>query len=91
VYYGRQKYYIESRRKNYPTCNKKKGKANWNGHILCSNCLLKHVSEGDRRTEVTGRGGGGGGGGGGERGERGGGGGGESGCRMIRKREETGN
>jgi hypothetical protein len=32
-------------------------KANWIGHILLSNCLLKHVIEGklERRIEVTGR------------------------------------
>jgi hypothetical protein len=32
-------------------------KANWNGHVLCSNCLLKHVIEGniEGRIEVTGR------------------------------------
>jgi len=28
-------------------------KANWIGHILCRNCLLKHVIEG--RIEMTGR------------------------------------
>jgi len=35
----------------------KKIKANWMGHILRRNCLLKHVIEGniERRTEVTGR------------------------------------
>ena len=32
-------------------------KANWTGHILRSNCLLKHVIEGkiEGRIEVTGR------------------------------------
>jgi hypothetical protein len=32
-------------------------KANWVGHILRSNCLLKHVSEGkiEGKVEVTGR------------------------------------
>ena len=32
-------------------------KANWIGHILCRNCLLKQVVEGKiaRRIEVTGR------------------------------------
>jgi hypothetical protein len=31
--------------------------ANWIGHILCRNCLLKHVIEGklERRIEMTGR------------------------------------
>jgi hypothetical protein len=35
----------------------KKWKANWIGHILCRNCLLKHVIGGkvDGRTKVTGR------------------------------------
>jgi hypothetical protein len=32
-------------------------KANWTGHILSTNCLLKHVTEGklEGRIEVTGR------------------------------------
>jgi hypothetical protein len=35
----------------------KRRKANWIGHILRRNCLLKHVIEGEleRRIEVTGR------------------------------------
>jgi hypothetical protein len=35
----------------------KRRKANWIGHILRRNCLLKHVIEGklERRTEMTGR------------------------------------
>jgi hypothetical protein len=35
----------------------KRSKANWTGHILRRNCLLKHVIEGKtgRRIEVTGR------------------------------------
>ena len=35
----------------------KQRKANWIGHILCRNCLLKHVIEGkiEGRVEVTGR------------------------------------
>ena len=35
----------------------KRGKANWNGHILHWNCLLKHVIEGkiEGRVGVTGR------------------------------------
>jgi hypothetical protein len=42
----------EGRRKEYPTYHKKK-KANCIGHILRSNCLLKHANEG--KVEVTGR------------------------------------
>lgn len=34
------------KRKQYPTCNTRKRKANWLGHILCRNCLLEHVTEG---------------------------------------------
>jgi hypothetical protein len=36
---------------------KKKRKANWIGHILRTNCLLKHVLKGkiEERIEVTGR------------------------------------
>jgi hypothetical protein len=30
-------------------------KANWIGHMLRRNCLLKHVIEGKKRREVTGR------------------------------------
>jgi hypothetical protein len=39
----------------YPTYNKKK--ANWIGHILRRNCLLKHAIEGklEERIEMTGR------------------------------------
>jgi hypothetical protein len=35
----------------------KRRKANWIGHILCRNCLLKHVIEGklERKMEVMGR------------------------------------
>jgi len=35
----------------------KSRKANWIGHILCRNCLLKYVIEGkiEGRIEVTGR------------------------------------
>jgi hypothetical protein len=35
----------------------KRRKSNWIGHILCRNCLLKHVIEGriEGRIEVTGR------------------------------------
>jgi hypothetical protein len=40
----------------YATYSKRR-KANWIGHILRRNCLLKHVIEGkiEGRTEVTGR------------------------------------
>jgi hypothetical protein len=40
----------------YPTYSKVR-KANWIGHILYRNCLLKHVIEGKRegRLEETGR------------------------------------
>jgi hypothetical protein len=31
--------------KEYPTYNKQKGTLQWIGHILRSNCLLKHVIE----------------------------------------------
>jgi ribosomal protein L35 len=36
---------------------RKRQKANWNGHILRRNCLLKHINEGkiEERKEVTGR------------------------------------
>jgi hypothetical protein len=42
-------------RNSLHTINRRK--ANWIGHILCRNCLLKHVIEGniERRIEVTGR------------------------------------
>jgi hypothetical protein len=35
----------------------KRRKANWIGHILCRNCLLKHMIEGklEVRTEMTGK------------------------------------
>ena len=35
----------------YPTCNKKR-KANWIGHILRRNCLLKQVIEGKIKEEI---------------------------------------
>jgi hypothetical protein len=43
-------------RMEYPTYNKKK-EVDWIGHILCRNCLLTRVVEGERqgRIEVTGR------------------------------------
>jgi hypothetical protein len=37
------KYYIESRRKEPLTYNKKRRKANWIGHILHRKCHVKHV------------------------------------------------
>ena len=42
--------------REYPTYNKRR-KANCTGHILCTNCFLKHVIEGriERRIYVTGR------------------------------------
>jgi hypothetical protein len=38
-------------------CTAKRKKANWIGHILCRNCLLKHVTEGkiEGRIDVMGR------------------------------------
>jgi hypothetical protein len=49
------KYYKDSGREEYPKTIKIR-KTNWIGHILRSNCLLKHV-EGKigGRIEVTGR------------------------------------
>jgi hypothetical protein len=43
-------------RKKYPTCSKR-GKANWIGHFLSREFLLKHMIEGKRegRIRVTGR------------------------------------
>jgi hypothetical protein len=40
----------------YPANNKRR-KSNWIGHVLCRNCLLKHVVEGkiERRIEMTGQ------------------------------------
>jgi hypothetical protein len=32
-------------REEYPTCNLKKWKANWIGHILLRNFLLQHIIE----------------------------------------------
>ena len=46
-----KKYYIESMREEYSTCNKKK--ANWIGHILGRNCLLKHVIEGKLEGDIV--------------------------------------
>jgi len=50
-----KKYYIESRMKGIIYIQLKK--ANWTGHILCRNCLLKHVIEGmtDIRIDIMGR------------------------------------
>ena len=54
----------------------KRREANWIGHILCKNCLLKHIIEGKAGgIEVTAR-----------RGRR------RNGyCMTLRKREDTGN
>ena len=43
--------------KHYPYTHIKRRKTNWIGHILCRNCLLKHVIEWkiERRTDVKGR------------------------------------
>jgi len=48
-------YYIEPKRNILSTI--KRRKANSTGYILCRNCLLKHVIEGqvEGRIEVTGR------------------------------------
>jgi hypothetical protein len=48
---------IIKRERNIP-CTIKHGKADWTGHILCGNCLLKHFIEGKMkgRKEITGRG-----------------------------------
>ena len=45
-----------SKRDEYPTKNKKR-KANWIGHVLHTNYLIKHITEGnvEGRLEVTGR------------------------------------
>jgi hypothetical protein len=53
-----KKYYKESRRTEVPNILKR-GRANWIGHILRRDSLLKHVKEGkmEERVEVTGRGG----------------------------------
>jgi hypothetical protein len=49
------KYYIQSRVKGISYIQLKR--ANWTGHILCRNCLLKHVIEGmiDIRIDIMGR------------------------------------
>jgi len=74
-----EKYYIESRRKGISYIQLKK--ANWTGHILCRNCLLKHVIEGmiDIRIDIMGGGGEGGGGGGDDN---------VSSCRMTLRKDE---
>jgi hypothetical protein len=49
-----KKYYTQSRNIVHTI---KRRKANWIGHILRRNCLLKHVIEGklERRIEMTGK------------------------------------
>ena len=42
-----KKYYMESRGR--VICIYTKMKANWIGHVLLRNCLLKHVVEGKRQ------------------------------------------
>jgi hypothetical protein len=51
-----KKYYIGQGGQEYPTYNKKR-KANWTGHIMCRNCLLKHMTDGklEGRIQMTGR------------------------------------
>jgi hypothetical protein len=51
-----KKYYTVKEERNIVQTIKRR-KANWIGHILCRNCLLKHVIEGklEGRIEVTGR------------------------------------
>jgi hypothetical protein len=39
---------IDSRRERNVLCTIYRRKANWTGHILRRNCLLKHVIEGER-------------------------------------------
>jgi hypothetical protein len=57
VVWEMKKYYIESRRRETSHKQQKGRKANWIGHILRRNCLLKHVTEGkiEGRIEKTGR------------------------------------
>ena len=44
---------VKEQRNILPTIKRKK--ANWIGHILCRNCILKHFTEG--KIEAIGRGG----------------------------------
>jgi hypothetical protein len=50
-----KEYYTESRRRGISYIQQKRRKANWIGHILRRNCLLKHVIEGklEGRIEMT--------------------------------------
>jgi hypothetical protein len=50
-----KKYYIESRSRGISYIQRRK--ANWIGHILCRNCLLKHMIVGriEGMIEITGR------------------------------------
>jgi len=54
---GMKKCFIESSGTEIFYIQKKKRKANWTGHVLRMNCLLKHVLKGktEERIEVTGR------------------------------------
>jgi hypothetical protein len=49
--------YFVGRGNAFKLCKYYKRKANWIGHILCRNCLVKQVTEGkiQGRIEVTGR------------------------------------
>ena len=46
-----KKYYAKSRTTGISYIQQK-GKGTWTGHILCRNCLLKQVIEGDRGKDV---------------------------------------
>ena len=50
-----KRYYIVQKERNILRTVKRR-KANWIGHILCRNCLLRHVIEGkmEGRIEVVG-------------------------------------
>jgi IMP dehydrogenase/GMP reductase len=51
------RYYVETRKKGISYVKEKRRKANWIGHILRRNCLIKHVIEGkkEERIEVAGK------------------------------------
>jgi len=48
-----KKYYLRTKEERNIVHTIKRGKVNWTGHILLTNCLLKHITEGN--TEGTGR------------------------------------